>query len=148
MISAAGAETPRPGELLPPTPRLSDRGAASMPRGSAALPRGIEAAPRSERRGVGGSNSPGRGVSAPAAEIMRRSVSLSVFLVLAVTALAQRPFRGGRGGYGGWSSEDPAGGTWSEGGWIGPEVKTPRDVQSHSTGTPNWTNPRGFELDT
>ncbi len=67
------------------------------------------------------------------------------FLVVAVAALAQRRF-GGRG-WGG-PPEDPANGTWSEGGWIGPEVKTPREVQSHSTGCPNWENPKGFERDT
>jgi len=27
------------------------------------------------------------------------------------------------------------------------QVKTAREVASHSTGTPNWTNPRGFEKD-
>ena len=72
---------------------------------------------------------------------------VALFLVLAVIALAQR--RGGRG-FGGWGGppEDPAGGTWGEGGYIGPEVKTPREVQSHSTGTPVWLNPRGFEKDT
>lgn len=43
--------------------------------------------------------------------------------------------------------EDPMSDTWSEGGRIGPEVRTPREVPSHSTGTPVWTNPKGFEKD-
>lgn len=31
---------------------------------------------------------------------------------------------------------------------IGPDVRTAREVASHSTGMPEWTNPRGFENDT
>ena len=34
-----------------------------------------------------------------------------------------------------------------EGGWIGEEVRTAREVPSHSTGTPDWSNPAGFEKD-
>lgn len=67
---------------------------------------------------------------------------LAVLLLLtAFTANAQRRF-GRRGG-----GEDDGDGTWSEGGWISPDVRTPREVQSHSTGTPMWTNPKGFEKD-
>jgi hypothetical protein len=78
---------------------------------------------------------------------MKRSVPLlSVFLVLALVALAQRPR--GRGGYGGYGGGDPDGGTWGEGGYIGPNVQTPREIDTHSTGTPTWTNPRSFEKDT
>ena len=74
---------------------------------------------------------------------MKRSGPLlSIFLVVVVAALAQRPSRGGR------EPEDPPSGTWSESGFIGPEVKTPREVESHSTGTPVWTNPHGFEKET
>ncbi len=87
---------------------------------------------------------------------MKRSgLLVAVFLVLAVGALAQRPSRGGRGGYGGYGGyggfgpEDPAGGTWAEGNvYIGPEVKTPREVETHSTGSPTWVNPPTFEKDT
>ncbi len=50
--------------------------------------------------------------------------------------LAQRPGRGGN-----------RGGDWGEGGWIGEDVRTPREVPSHSTGTPDWTNAPGFEKD-
>jgi hypothetical protein len=34
-----------------------------------------------------------------------------------------------------------------EGGWIDESTHTAREVASHSTGTPLWTNPRGFETD-
>lgn len=46
----------------------------------------------------------------------------------------------------GWAA---AQGWWGggEGGYIGDDVKTARDVPSHSTGTPNWTNSPGFETD-
>ena len=77
---------------------------------------------------------------------MRKFAGVALIVVaFAVVAHAQRRF-GGRG----WGPpEDPAGGTWAEGNvYIGPEVKTPRDVDSHSTGTPTWTNPKGFEKDT
>jgi len=54
--------------------------------------------------------------------------------------LAQRGFRGGFGGR-------PGGGTDGEGGWISDDARTAREVPSHSTGTPNWTNAPGFEKD-
>lgn len=62
---------------------------------------------------------------------MKRLVSLTaLFLVLAAVVVAQRRF--GRGG---------------EGGWAGDSMKTAREMGSHSTGTPEWTNPPGFEKD-
>jgi hypothetical protein len=76
----------------------------------------------------------------------RSALPLLVFLLVAGTLLAQRPYRNGRSR--GGDLQDPAGGTWGEGGYIGPEVKTPRELDSHSTGTPMWTNPRMFEQDT
>ena len=60
---------------------------------------------------------------------------LCLFVVLAGMVLAQRRVGGGRGG------------GWGEGGWIGDDVRTAREVPSHSTGTPEWTNPTGFEKD-
>jgi hypothetical protein len=48
--------------------------------------------------------------------------------------LGQRRFRGGGGG--GWGE-----------GCIGETERTPREVASHSTGTPMWTNAPGFEKD-
>src|SRR4051812_29157568 len=47
--------------------------------------------------------------------------------------VAQRGRRGG-GGFGGES-------------YIPDDARTAREVASHSTGTPVWTNPRGFEKD-
>ena len=58
-------------------------------------------------------------------------------------------FAQGRRGGRMFGGEDPGSGTWGEGGvFIGPDVKTPREVESHSTGSPTWTNPKGFEHDT
>ncbi len=59
---------------------------------------------------------------------------LVLFLAVSGIVLAQRRFGGGGGGGG-------------EGGYIGDDVRTAREVQSHSTGTPEWTNPKGFERD-
>ena len=67
-----------------------------------------------------------------------RRIGLIVLLVLsgASLLLAQRRSRGGYGR-----------GEWGEGGWIGEDVRTAREVPSHSTGTPDWSNPPGFEKD-
>jgi hypothetical protein len=67
-----------------------------------------------------------------------------LLLVAATVAVAQRR-RGGRGyGWGG----DTGDGEWGEGGsWISHDAKTAREVVTHSTGTPNWTNAAGFEKD-
>ncbi|HVS52757.1 MAG TPA: DUF4159 domain-containing protein [Opitutaceae bacterium] len=68
---------------------------------------------------------------------MKRLVpTISLFLVLTVMVMAQRRF-GGRGG-GGWG--------WGES-YVSDDAKTAREVPSHSTGTPVWTNPHGFEKD-
>jgi hypothetical protein len=68
----------------------------------------------------------------------RRRLALAaaagVFCALAGTSLAQR---GGGRGFGGWGGES----------YIPDSARTAREVQSHSTGTPDWTNPRGFEKD-
>jgi hypothetical protein len=64
---------------------------------------------------------------------MKRIVpTLSLFLVLAGMVMAQRQFGGGGGRRGG--------------GW-GADVRTAREEPSGSTGTPEWTNPHGFERD-
>jgi len=51
----------------------------------------------------------------------------------------------------GWANENDLGGSLvrTEGSGVIDEdlVKTAREVASHSTGTPNWENPRGFEKD-
>jgi hypothetical protein len=69
---------------------------------------------------------------------MRRAacVVLGGLLLTAGLVVAQRRFGGGRGGWGGWGE-----------GWVGPDTRTAREVPSHSTGTPVWTNPAGFEKD-
>ena len=64
---------------------------------------------------------------------MKRLVpTLSLFLVGAGLLMAQRRF-GGRG----WGGES----------WIPDSARTAREVPSHSTGTPNWTNPSAFKGD-
>lgn len=64
---------------------------------------------------------------------MKRFVPvLSVFLVLSGMVMAQRRF--GRGG-------------WGEGGLAAEGARTAREIPSHSTGTPEWTNPKGFKAD-
>jgi hypothetical protein len=81
---------------------------------------------------------------------MTKSVLVVLILSLALgVGLAQR--RGRRGGWGGWR--------WSGGGDTGiayteqgvpvdvDHVRTARETESHSTGTPNWTNTPGFEKD-
>lgn len=65
---------------------------------------------------------------------MKRSApALAVFLFIAVAALAQRNAGGGRAG--GFSERYRG------------DVQTAREEPSGSTGTPEWTNPRGFEKD-
>lgn len=65
-------------------------------------------------------------------------IFLTLAVVLSTVVAQQRRFRGGGGG---------RGGEWGEGGWISDDTKTAREVASHSTGTPNWTNAPGFEKD-
>jgi hypothetical protein len=66
---------------------------------------------------------------------MNRAVAVLLFFCAAgALALAQRYGRGG-GFWGG--GESP----------VGPDVRTAREIPSHSTGTPGWENPRGFETD-
>src|SRR5581483_5551153 len=81
---------------------------------------------------------------------MKKSALVVLILSLALgVGLAQR--RGRRGGWGGWR--------WNGGGDTGiaytesgvpvdvDHVRTARETESHSTGTPNWTNTPGFEKD-
>jgi hypothetical protein len=66
---------------------------------------------------------------------MRRTrVILFVLLATAGLVMAQRRFRGGWGGGEGYNPEYET-------------CRTAREVPSHSTGTPTWTNPPGFEND-
>ncbi len=82
---------------------------------------------------------------------MKKAMPLfALFVVVTGMMMAQRRF-GGRG-FGGWGGgyDDGNGPTWTEGGrtMIGPDMRKPRDVESHSTDTPMWQNTRGFERDT
>jgi len=64
-----------------------------------------------------------------------------LFLVLAGMVAAQRGSGGGRS-RGGW------GGGWSGGESRVPDgARTAREVESHSSGTPQWTNTPGHEKD-
>lgn len=65
----------------------------------------------------------------------RLIVTLSVFVVVSVVAVAQS--RRSRG----------FGGSYGEGGYLSGNVQTAREIPSHSTGTPVWTNPNGFTKD-
>jgi hypothetical protein len=79
-------------------------------------------------------------------------LSLAGFSLAAVVVLAQTP-PSQRGGWNGdrWGNEGDLGGSLvrTEGSGVIDEdlVRTAREVASHSTGTPTWTNPRGFEKD-
>ena len=82
--------------------------------------------------------------------LSKRIVLGSVVLLLAGLCVAQNfGQRGGfgrRGGFGGRGRF--GGGSWGEGGsYIPDDAKTAREIESHSTGTPNWTNAPGFEKD-
>jgi hypothetical protein len=69
-------------------------------------------------------------------------ICLMLISALGVVLAQQR-----RGGFGGRFGRGGGGGEWSEGGWISDDARTAREVPSHSTGTPNWTNAPGFEKD-
>lgn len=62
-----------------------------------------------------------------------RSPILALLALTAVVSLGQRSQRWGRD-------------RWSES-YIPPDARTAREVESHSTGTPMWTNTPGFERD-
>ncbi len=68
----------------------------------------------------------------PASRIVRTGLRLLVVLAVGVflAAAQRRSFRG-----------------WYESGPVGEDVRTAREVDSHSTGTPVWHNTPGFEHD-
>jgi hypothetical protein len=77
---------------------------------------------------------------------MKQSGLILLMLSLALGAVfAQRNFRGGfgRGGYGGGHMVTTEGGEWVD----EDTVRTAREIASHSTGSPEWTNAPGFEKD-
>ncbi|MSU66309.1 MAG: DUF4159 domain-containing protein [Opitutus sp.] len=61
-------------------------------------------------------------------------ITLLIFLAVGSVVWAQRRY-GGRRFYGGGES------------YIPDTARTAREIESHSTGTPVWLNPRGFEKD-
>jgi hypothetical protein len=65
----------------------------------------------------------------------------------ALCAQGPRGFRGG--GFGPAYDGGDSSLVWTEGSGVIDEdtVRTARETASHSTGTPNWSNPRGFEKD-
>ena len=72
---------------------------------------------------------------------MKRLISLvTLFLLLAGLVAAQRSFGGGRsrGGWGGWSGGESR---------VPDSARTAREVESHSSGTPEWRNPPGYAKD-
>jgi hypothetical protein len=62
--------------------------------------------------------------------------TLVILLIVSSVVFAQRRGRFGGGGRG-WGGES----------WVSEDARTAREVDSHSTGTPNWTNASGFERD-
>lgn len=81
----------------------------------------------------------------------RRGLIFRVGVWLALGAsvgLAQFPRGGWRGGFDA-NEDDNSSLVRTEGSGLVDEnvVRTARETMSHSTGTPNWTNPRGFEKD-
>jgi hypothetical protein len=92
----------------------------------------------------------------------RRRISLAALLALGGSAILAQPqsqplpeqVRRGLSNlpaWAGWANENDLGGSLvrTEGSGVIDEdlVKTAREVVSHSTGTPTWENPRGFEKD-
>lgn len=67
-----------------------------------------------------------------------KSLKWTLLILLVVTSLVFAQRRSSRSGGGrGWGGES----------WISEDARTAREVDSHSTGTPNWTNAPGFERD-
>ncbi len=73
---------------------------------------------------------------------MKKSSLIFLILLLALGAVLAQQRRPRGGGLGGGR-----GGEWGEGGWISDDARTAREIPTHSTGTPNWTNAPGFEKD-
>jgi hypothetical protein len=79
--------------------------------------------------------------------VIKRAYLLGLLFLVVAPMLAQRGGFGGRRNIGGFG-DDGMGLTRGEGGtMIFPETRTPREVAAHSSDTPMWTNPRGFEAD-
>src|ERR1035438_1564791 len=73
---------------------------------------------------------------------MKKPALILLLLMLALSVVfAQRRFFGGR--FDGGNMIRTEGGEWGD----QTRVRTAREIASHSTGTPNWTNAPGFEKD-
>jgi hypothetical protein len=73
---------------------------------------------------------------------MKKPALILLLLMLALSVVfAQRRFGGGRFGNGNMIRTE--GGEWVD----QTKVRTAREIASHSTGTPNWTNAPGFDKD-
>ena len=73
---------------------------------------------------------------------MKKPALILLLLMLALSVVfAQRRFFGGR--FDGGNMIRTEGGEWVD----QTKVRTAREIASHSTGTPNWTNAPGFEKD-
>jgi hypothetical protein len=71
---------------------------------------------------------------------------VSLMALRGQVAFAQPP--GGRGGFRGFSGESGSIVTTEGGVPVNQDtIRTARETASHSTGTPEWSNPRGFERD-
>ncbi len=68
---------------------------------------------------------------------MKRLVPTILFFVGVAAVVVAQSSRGRSRGYGGYG----------EGGYATEGAQTAREIPSHSTGTPVWTNPRGFTRD-
>ncbi|HMP84373.1 MAG TPA: DUF4159 domain-containing protein, partial [Verrucomicrobiota bacterium] len=69
---------------------------------------------------------------------MKKTVFVLLIFLMALSVIFAQQRRSRRG-FGG--------GEYGEGGWISNDARTAREVPSHSTGTPDWTNAPGFEKD-
>jgi hypothetical protein len=76
---------------------------------------------------------------------MKKVLLIALVLTMAFAAVYAQRRRGGFGG-GGFGGGFGGGGGWGES-YVPDDAKTAREVESHSTGTPMWTNTVGFEKD-
>jgi hypothetical protein len=86
----------------------------------------------------------------PSATATGKRALLAAAAALLGATVAPAQFRDGLPPQGAWGNEGDTGSlVRTEGsGWIDEDlVKTAREVVSHSTGTPNWSNPKGWEKD-
>jgi hypothetical protein len=76
---------------------------------------------------------------------MKKVLLVALILMMAFAAVYAQRRRGGFGG-GGFGGGFGGGGGFSES-YVPDDAKTAREAETHSTGTPMWTNTVGFEKD-